>query len=60
MFRCRLSPKQLERLNWELKKILSREDDLLLIGLCDGCVSRLRKKNLKVDWELETQRFEII
>lgn len=60
LFRCRLDPRQLERLNWELKKLLGRDDDLLFVGLCDGCVARLRKKNLKVDWEFETVRFEVV
>jgi len=33
LFRCRLTVRQLERLQWELTPILAPEDDLLIIGL---------------------------
>ena len=38
VFRCWLTPKQLECLRWELTEILKPEDDVLFIPLCSTCV----------------------
>lgn len=60
VFRCRLTVRQLERLQWELTPILAPEDDLLIIGLCSSCASRVRKKGSAVGWEIETVTFEVV
>ena len=38
LFRCWLSGREAERLRWELTELLAREDEVLLIPLCPGCV----------------------
>lgn len=60
VFRCRLSDRQVERLQWELKKIMKSEDDLLVVGLCDTCVNRIKKKNGESRWPEHSQTYEII
>src|SRR3954468_8103774 len=37
VFRCWLTPREMERLRWELTEILTPEDDVLLIPLCVRC-----------------------
>jgi len=41
VFRCRLDRTTLEKLHWELNKILDEEDDLLVIPLCPSCAERV-------------------
>jgi CRISPR-associated protein Cas2 len=38
VFRCWLTPRQLERLRWELTELLKPVDDVLFIPLCATCV----------------------
>ncbi len=45
IFRCRLSDRQLEKMRWELEKELAKDDDLLIVGLCNACAERVRKKH---------------
>ena len=60
IFRCRLRPRELERLEWELTKILEADDDLLILGLCDHCAKRVRSKHKKDDWTAADVSFEIV
>ncbi|MBP7792339.1 MAG: CRISPR-associated endonuclease Cas2 [Candidatus Goldbacteria bacterium] len=60
VFRCRATQRQIERMQWELKKIMSLDDDLLLIGLCDSCVNHIRKRKDNKDWEQKISNYEII
>jgi CRISPR-associated protein Cas2 len=60
VFRCRLSERQLERLQWELAKLLAREDDLLIIGLCGSCARRAQKKGKAEEWSVEPVAYEIV
>lgn len=60
VFRCRATHRQIERMQWELKKILNEDDDLLIIGLCDVCVSRIRKRKIDEKWEQKITNYEII
>jgi CRISPR-associated protein Cas2 len=53
IFRCRLSQRQREKLRWELEKVLSPEDDLMLVGMCNRCVERIPLYNRPSVW-LET------
>lgn len=59
IFRCRLSEREVERLRWELQKILANNDDLLVVGLCGSCVNRLNNKS---DYKFpeELANYEII
>ena len=45
LFRCHLSSREVERLRWEMTKILAPEDSIMIIGLCPGCAARARKRN---------------
>jgi CRISPR-associated protein Cas2 len=61
IFRCRLNQRQLERLRWELEKVLEAEDGLMIAGLCVGCIARVVVRNPRVQWSLEGQpRFHIV
>src|ERR1700720_332657 len=42
VFRCWLTPRQMEQLRWELTEILAAEDDVLLIPICAPCASGIR------------------
>lgn len=41
VFRCWLTPVQLQKLRWELTEKLRPEDDVLMIPLCSRCVDGL-------------------
>lgn len=61
IFRCHLTPRELERLNWELTRITEKEDDVLTVGLCGHCTQTLRSRNPAHSWAVaETAHFEII
>jgi CRISPR-associated protein Cas2 len=61
VFRCRLNPRQLERLRWELEKLLAPEDGLLIVGMCATCIGRVVVRNPRVDWDLkEESKFQIV
>lgn len=59
IFRCRVTTRQLEKLRWELESILTKEDKILFIGLCDHCESRVIAHNRPESWSEEIRRFEI-
>lgn len=50
VFRCRLSERDVERLRWELSKVLGDEDDVLYLGLCERCVERIRMRDSRGNW----------
>lgn len=60
VFRCKLRPRELERMQWELTRILDSEDELLIIGLCSDCASKVRSRGRKDDWTDQQTTFEII
>jgi CRISPR-associated protein Cas2 len=60
VFRCRLNDRERERLAWELKKITKSEDNLLITGLCDRCIDRIRSVNKDIDWPEELPGYEIV
>ncbi len=60
VFRCHLRQREMERMQWELAKILGTEDDLLIVGLCGDCAQRVRCKSHKDDWSVEEASFEIV
>jgi CRISPR-associated protein Cas2 len=60
VFRCRLRPRELERLQWELTRLMEPEDDLLIIGLCGDCARRIRCRDAKEDWTADEPTFEIV
>ena len=42
VFRCWMTPRQMECLRWELTEMLTPEDDVLLIPLCSSCAEGIR------------------
>ena len=62
VFRCRMTPRQMERLRWELEQRLEGEDSVLFVGLCDSCVARVVARNRPESWPLEEDpvRFKVV
>jgi CRISPR-associated protein Cas2 len=60
IFRCRLKRRSLERLNWELVKMMDKEDDLLIIRLCPACTQRIIRKGSEETWSQEVVTYEIV
>lgn len=53
VFRCWLTPRQLQCLRWELTELLAAEDDVLFIPLCSRCVAGIQGTHTAVkrpDW----------
>jgi CRISPR-associated protein Cas2 len=42
VFRCWLTPRQMEQLCWELTEMLTSEDDVLIIPICGPCANGIR------------------
>ena len=59
IFRCKLGTVEIERLRWELEKVLDAEDALMFIGLCSGCVERIIARNREGVWEKRDTGFHI-
>ncbi|AFZ48711.1 CRISPR-associated protein, Cas2 family [Cyanobacterium stanieri PCC 7202] len=60
MFRCWLSQRMREKLRWQLEKVLSKDDDLILIRLSHQCVRDIPKYNRPNTWLLDENKFKIL
>jgi CRISPR-associated protein Cas2 len=60
IFRCRINKRQLERLRWELEKILETEDRLLIASLCSCCSTKVISRNAVSDWDEDQPKFAVI
>ena len=60
VFRCRLDDRELERFRWELAKLMSHEDRLLIVDLCPSCARRVISRNDVDSWKDEESSFEIV
>lgn len=62
VFRCRLDRESLEKLHWELSKIMDQVDDLLVIPLCDACSCKVQAHSSgdRSDWGESPESFRII
>ncbi len=60
IFRCRMTVRQMEKLRWELEKILTLEDRLLILAICDSCEKRTATHNRPESWTAESNAFEIV
>jgi CRISPR-associated protein Cas2 len=60
IFRCRLTVRQMEKLRWELEKILTTEDRLLILILCEGCEKKTATHNRPESWIGESKSFDIV
>jgi len=61
VFKVHASQRQIERLRWELLRVLEEEDFLLVVGLCVACVDSIYKKG-GVAWRREDTdvRFRVV
>jgi CRISPR-associated protein Cas2 len=60
VFRAHLSDRGLERLRWELGKVMDSKDGLLIIELCDACVRKIRKRNSEESWPDEPEKWIVL
>ncbi|MDY6911663.1 MAG: CRISPR-associated endonuclease Cas2 [Chloroflexota bacterium] len=60
VFRCRLTERDIERMRWELVKIMEKEDNLLVIGLCSRCGEKVAARHGADDWADQLPNFEIV
>jgi len=60
IFRCRLTVRGMEKLRWELEKLLTAEDRLLILTMCESCENRTAAHNRPESWTGEPKSFEIV
>jgi CRISPR-associated protein Cas2 len=62
VFRCRLDRETMEKLHWELSKIMAVEDDLLVIPLCDSCSCKVPQHSSgdRSDWAGPPSSFRVV
>lgn len=63
IFRCWLTPREMERLRWELTQMLEPVDDVMLIPLCPRCHQGIRITHAvtkRPDWPETPDRFKIV
>lgn len=60
IFRCCLTQRTREKLRWELEKILTKEDDLLLIRLSHHCVASIPDYNRPEAWSFNNEAYRIL
>jgi len=60
VFRCFLSSREVERLRWELQRVMKKEDGLLIVSLCPHCLRELRSRLPGEAWPEEPPLYEIL
>ncbi len=63
VFRCWLTPREMERIRWELTEMLTAEDDVLIIPLCSRCQTGIKVTHAatkRPDWPDKPESFEIV
>jgi len=60
IFRCWLSQRSREKLRWELERILTAEDSLLLVRLSQQCVRHLPNYNRTGAWPAERCAYRVL
>ncbi len=62
VFRCRLDQIALEKLHWELNRIMDAEDDLLVIPLCNSCAGKVPEHSSgdQSDWTDRPPTFRVV
>jgi CRISPR-associated protein Cas2 len=60
VFRMYCTGTDLERLRFDLAKLMTNEDDLLIIHLCPGCARRVVDTAAAASWDEERKRVEIL
>lgn len=62
VFRCRLDALTLEKLHWEINQVMTEEDDLLVIPLCNRCADRVPDHSTgdQTSWTRPLDSFRIL
>lgn len=60
IFYCKLSNRSLEKMRWELGKVLEKEDDLMIVPLCEACAKRFYAFNPRKNWGDEDESFIVL
>ena len=60
VFRCRLDDRATERMRWELSKVMSAEDSLLVIDLCPRCSARVVSTEFDSGWDDGAPTFLVV
>lgn len=60
IFRCRLSDREVEKLRWELSRVMAPEDALLVVDLCPRCARHVTSRNHVEGWDEVPKTFLII
>ncbi len=60
VFRCHARPREVERLKWELTKIMDSEDDIMIVQLCAKCANKIVIGNKQCRWSEEVTTYAII
>lgn len=59
VFRVQMNKTRLEALRWELSKILTDDDDLMIVRLCPGCAQRVIDSRGTNQWTEPLPKFEM-
>lgn len=60
VFRCRLTPREEERLRWELTRLATTDDSWLLVPLCGTCIQRLRRHDNHGTWPADPPSYIVV
>jgi CRISPR-associated protein Cas2 len=60
VFRCRLNQREVERLKWELSKIMDGIDELMIVGLCEKCADKVIIKGMPQRWSSSVTSYEVL
>lgn len=60
IFRCRLDDQEIEKLRWELAKVLDAADRVLVVDLCPRCAERVISRNHVEGWTRTPETFRIL
>jgi CRISPR-associated protein Cas2 len=60
IYRARLDDLQVERLRWELARVMAAEDALLIVDLCPTCATNVISRNHVDGWQEQIAPFRVI
>jgi CRISPR-associated protein Cas2 len=60
IYRARLDDLQVERLRWELARVMAAEDSLLIVDLCPTCAAKVISRNHVEGWQEPSSSFLVI
>ena len=63
VFRCWMTPAQMQELRWELTEVLEADDEVLIIPLCPRCVAGMRTTHSSrnfPDWPDQLEGYRIV